>query len=720
MNASNLIAVLREIGERFKEACSILWRSLYAIGLTVLGAFGLAVIPQGVECLRLVAQPGWNFPLFLCAVATWSLAAWYASRLNLGRVFDGHSVLDRADTRFVAAARTWLPRFLGVLPNAVLALTFLRIGEPVLAVACAAACGAIGLFVLKRRSWFSSRFHVWPAGSEQSLRFAALQQRTVWTVNSAIALSFALLFALWWRPVEVTAVITAPVLLCFAFASWILFGDLVLTYFFKQARLPSMAASPVLLFVMFSLTNDNHAVALIAGDNAPVIRRDIDTHMDAWLRTRAASGELRPGQPFPLYLVAAEGGGIRAAYWAGIVLAKLQDDSDGRFARHLFAMSGVSGGSLATATFSALVAEARSGGLARAPCAQANPARPYQQCMRDVLRRDFLSPIVGYALYPDMLQRFLPVPVASADRARAMETALQAGWSRAMGSERFGGRFDRLWHGDSARDVPSLLLNATLVDGGNRVIASDLVIDGRFPDAYDALDPLLDLRRMSLATAVHNSARFSYVSPAGTVYACRRPNGSGSMSGREKNAAAGALAPCGPGTVRAPWGRVIDGGYFENSGVESVRDLLFAMRPVLARWAAAGYNIDPAVMVISSSPGALAPSGKQDPNSARLDMTLLSELLAPPLGLFNTRAARATFAVTAERRDMAVMLPDGHQRFLWFGVQSPNDTPLGWALADRSFNGMDQLVRGAQAGKLPFSAVLERLPAAPPAQIARP
>ena len=707
---NSFMKVLRQIGERIRETGSILWRCFYSVTLTLAGAIGLASVPQGVETLRLVTQPAWNFPLFLFSVATWSLSAWYSARLTLGRVFvHGHSALDRADTPFVSAMRTWLPRFLGVLPNALLAFTFFRIGEPVLTLACTLACIAIGLFVLKRRSWFASRFQLVNLGSRESLRFAALQRRSVITVIAAIALSFALLFALWWRPVEVSSIVTAPVLVCFAFASWILFGDLVLTYFFRQARLPSMAAAPLMLFVVFSLTNDNHAVALIDKDSAPFIRRDIDAHMEAWLRARADAGELRKGVEFPLYLVAAEGGGIRAAYWAGIVLAKLQDDSGGRFSRHLLALSGVSGGSLAVSSFAALVADGRNGALMQAPCAKREPRRPYHQCIRQALRRDYLSPTLGYLLYPDMVQRFLPFPVRTFDRARAMETALAGGWRDSTGSNRFGERFDRLWHGDTRRDVPSLLLNATLVDGGNRVIASDLVIDGRFPDAYDAFDPLIDLRRMSLATSVHNSARFSYMSPAGTVYACRR---------------GAALVPCGPGTERAPWGRLIDGGYFENSGVESVRDLLFAIRPALERWRREGYLIEPAVMVISNSPGALAPSGKQNPAGARLDMTFLSEVLAPPLGLFNTRAARATFAVTAQRRDMQVILPPDapvmpapmvtpprpdSPRFLWFGVLAANDTPLGWALADGSFNAMDNLLEGSDANELPFTVVAGQL-----------
>lgn len=689
-----MLDLIRQFGERLKEIGSLLWRCIYSATLNVLGAIILLVVPQGAETLRLLGQPGWNFPVFLFSVAAWSLAGWYSARLTLGRVFSGTSVIDRTDTAFVNKLRAWVPRLLGVLPGAMLTLQFLRIGDHALALACAALTLAIGVFIVKRRDWFSSHFIALDPGVPGAVRFVSLQRRTVMTVRIAISLTFALLFAVWWRPVQVSAFVTAPSLLCFALASWILFGDLVLTYFFKQARLPSMAAAPLLLFVVCSLWNDNHAVDLSGDTRAPAPRRDIGHHLNAWLAARVDSGELIPGRGFPVFLVAAEGGGIRAAYWAGSVMAKLQDESDARFGRHLFAVSGVSGGSLAGGVFAALMADARDGALARAPCARGAAGAMYQQCVRAVLRRDYLSPTAGYLLYPDMLQRFLPFAVPAFDRARAMEQSWQHGWHAATGSARMAQRFDQLWQGDARLDVPSLLLNATLVDGGNRVITSDLAIDGRFPDAYDAFDPLLDLQRMRLATAIHNSARFSYVSPAGTVRGCRD---------------GARMAPCLDGRARFDWGRVIDGGYFENSGVESVRDLLFAMRPVLAQWEARGFRIDPLVLVISNSPGALAPSGKQDPQRARLDQTFLSELLAPPLGLFNTGQARATFAVTAQRRDMEAILPADPDRFIWFGMQSDSYTPLGWALSERSFDGMDSLMRAPHVDKLPFKVVLAKL-----------
>ncbi|MFX7866411.1 hypothetical protein ABTK37_20655, partial [Acinetobacter baumannii] len=60
-----------------------------------------------------------------------------------------------------------------------------------------------------------------------------------------------------------------------------------------------------------------------------------------------------PRQKFPLYVVAAEGGGIYAATHAASFLAEIQDMCPG-FSHHLFAISGVSGGSVGAAVFNAL------------------------------------------------------------------------------------------------------------------------------------------------------------------------------------------------------------------------------------------------------------------------------------------------------------------------------------------------------------------------------
>ena len=63
---------------------------------------------------------------------------------------------------------------------------------------------------------------------------------------------------------------------------------------------------------------------------------------------------------------------------------------------------------------------------------------------------------------------------------------------------------------------PILLLNATHEETGNRIITSHVLIERNvFVDSLDTLQMLgKDVRA---STAAHNSARFTYVSPAGNL-----------------------------------------------------------------------------------------------------------------------------------------------------------------------------------------------------------
>ena len=112
--ALTMLRFVRAAGARLRETGSVYWRCFYSVSLTILCSAGLAFIPQGIESLRLVSQPGWNFPVFLLSLTVWSLAAWYSARLTLGRVFAGDAIVDCSDTAYVAWLRAWLPRLLEV------------------------------------------------------------------------------------------------------------------------------------------------------------------------------------------------------------------------------------------------------------------------------------------------------------------------------------------------------------------------------------------------------------------------------------------------------------------------------------------------------------------------------------------------------------------------------------------------------------------------------
>src|SRR5215467_7277200 len=62
-------------------------------------------------------------------------------------------------------------------------------------------------------------------------------------------------------------------------------------------------------------------------------------------------------KPYPVFIIAVEGGGIYAATAASLFLAKLQD-ANPDFAQHVFAISAVSGGAIGATIFQALAAAA--------------------------------------------------------------------------------------------------------------------------------------------------------------------------------------------------------------------------------------------------------------------------------------------------------------------------------------------------------------------------
>ena len=341
--------------------------------------------------------------------------------------------------------------------------------------------------------------------------------------------------------------IGSAAVLALGLAAWATAGSLLI--FLTQAtRFPILAASLVVAFLCSGVM-DNHAIRLLGKPEPEFVQErvkqppaPIGEAFDQWRTLAKKAGASEP----PCIIIAAEGGGIRAALWPAIVLGTLQDMSlqrgPGRpdFASHVFAISGVSGGSVGAAVFGALCADGRDAGEMRERAAA-------------ICGKDHLAPAIGALLYPDFAQRFLPFAIFR-DRASAFEGSWEDAWGdeKKFGRNRLAEPFSRLWKNDGARWQPALLLNATMVENGKRGIFSSLPIltgtGGQFIDAHDlhahlrAFGPGAgDWQDVPLSTAAHASARFPLVSPPG-----RLPSGA----------------------------RVVDGGYFENSAATTALDVL--------------------------------------------------------------------------------------------------------------------------------------------------
>jgi hypothetical protein len=474
----------------------------------------------------------------------------------------------------------------------------------------------------------------------------------IWSIVPSVAWLWAAL-----DPVEFGRLVGPLPALVLLLAFWMMLGTWAV-FALDHRRFPLISAL-VALGLALSLFMDNHAVRTSSSDAVRVLPRErptLERVVKSWRDSsdevpREETGTDMTRNHTPV-IVATAGGGIRAAYWTALALTELARRSP-RFRANLVAVSAVSGGGLGAAAF--LAAEACAG--------------QEGEVVRTFLSQDFLSPVVSAMLTRDAQFAILPV-VRMPDRAAVLEQAWEFHWRQACKdpdgksldtfarpflalSQRPANATDpRTWR-------PALVINGTLVNAGRRVLTSPfLVTPSDFHDAHDVYD-YLGGAEMPLSTAVHNGARFTFVSPAGTLF--RKD-----LDGR-----------------RANTGQIIDGGYFENYGAETAGEIL--RRVCAGSGCAAGAR--PVVIQISSDPELPATADSRDWQNPLTEPGTLghhSQIYSPVQGLQATRAARGVNAmkrlkvltedyggVFASLRLCALAEPSGA------GVRPP----LGWVLS---------------------------------------
>jgi hypothetical protein len=588
----------------FGAAC---WLCVYPLVLTLAGIVALVGTGQGRELLEWTvheAQRGSHRFFFHASVLAWSAATWYSCLVLLERRFEAPfgNVSLESDEPFALWLRKWMPRILGIAMYPPLAAQFLANGSPFHGLALAAVGALWWVFLLYRRSLLGLEL-------EPGAKRAKLGWKAIAALAAAIAVLHALLVGFLFSEVALPRFIGAAPIALLAVASWTLVGSIVFVLLPKSYRLPSLACAPLVL-ALAAASVDNHELRRLPAGGM-VRAPSIEESAHAWLASRGPEfWQTAPGRKsIPVYIAAAEGGGLRAAYWTGSVLGSLEDATGGRFSRHLFAVSGVSGGSLGAAAF---VAEA-----ANADCEAA--AGSFTHCVQRFLAQDFLSPAVAYLLFPDALQRFVPFPVRRFDRARALEAAWERSWAETHpgAPNAFSAAFA------SPGSGTRLFLNGTRVETGRRVLVSPAIAgNGEMPGVDDLLAVGGAAWSMPLSAAVHLSARFTYFSPAAKI--CRE-----------------AVEACDNDAI---WGRVVDGGYHENSGAQTAAGVLRAFRRAAWRFQRAHPElprVEPYVILIANDPS----SGRLcDAPREPAPEHVAPELLAPLEALLNTRSARGADA----------------------------------------------------------------------------
>lgn len=599
----------------------------FSILAVIVGSGVILLTGQGRELTVRLQGDFWRQILFILACFTWAWQSWYWSRLILDS--RQHYLLqlveaDKDAQVFVRFLVRYVPRSVGFVAFAVMAAAAMINGLYVTGVALFLLGGASMWFWHVRRQLLES--------SEETPRIQTVGRVVRFGSYLLLLVVFVIALA---TPVWTGFALGSAAIVLFALASIVIVGSLAV-YATSERGFPVVTMLVIWagLFSAIGVTDNHQVRALPKGSLAA--RENVIAAYDSW---RVNDG--------PLVLVATAGGGIRAAFWTATVLGALDDAIPG-FSNHVFAISGVSGGSLGAAVY-AVNSTAR--------CDVGAESTSNEACMQAALFADFLGPTVTSMLYGDLINRFLPFNFT--DRAAALEVGWETIARETYGEDVLTQSFTGLTQ--AAGWVPRLLLNGTHEETGRRIITSHFEIDPViFGDAFDFYDFHPQGTDVRVSTAALNSARFSYVSPAGTL---------------------------------TPAGHILDGGYFSNYGAKTLQELLDYLHEKFATDLSGRAIV---VIQITNAGTDVDQIKTSEPQGRDKSTKLLNEVRAPVIGLMEARSARGLLSAK-ELEQQLKSLPKSRQSRAYVHFRLSSDVkpriPLGWTLAMDSDCGMQRQLR---------------------------
>ncbi len=369
---------------------------------------------------------------------------------------------------------------------------------------------------------------------------------------------------------------------------------------------------------------------------APVLPTPLETAFTEWLEKRQDRAHFAdPSQnrtdkpPYPVFLVAASGGGLYSARHTAMTLARIQDYCPS-FAQHVFAISGISGGSWGGAIFHSL-ARANAPNDPDISC-EIGPGRSkpnrrideadtkcfdgkfengkFERCTERFVEQDFLSPLIASVLFPNMFQFFWPDSVPWLNRSALFQTMIEESLRDGSAPSPITDSVHKAW--DAGKSGGALILNTTDADHGYQIVVAPFEV--RSPRRQDP-------RAFMLAQNFMNNES----SPAGaepqTWKQDLRISSGVAMS-------AGFPVVIGAGNLKNKAGdtlRLVDGGYYENSGLETLLQIIDQLREQEKK-----FEISLHVIVLDSH------------YPTNLDALTLSPLKA----ILSTRSVRSQIATT--------------------------------------------------------------------------
>ena len=377
----------------------------------------------------------------------------------------------------------------------------------------------------------------------------------VWlAINAGVIASFQLALG------SLCAVIAASVILVQRGEGPEVFWRLGLSY----APVTTLLLVVCLAIGLVGRWSDVHAIRTADPRDFPVTERPrLDTLFDNWLAAGTACAQQLPGtglEARPLMLFAAEGGGIRAAYWTASAVDWIQtgtepaEDPD------------PGAGQPVDVCRSAMLSSGASGGSVGLNVAAARGQAPATVAVRRIAgRRALGAASVGLVLRDTIFAATgVPLPSLADSAPGAFDwndrgTLIEQAWEHRIGEleQPFLGQ-DRMT-GWTWGPPGALVVNSTSTTTSCRMLLSQIAlpdqgarcgIDAAVAGSADLVSCTGNLR---YTTAALLTARFPYVTPSGVV----------TCPGDDS-----AQPPRPPATLQ-----IVDGGYGDNAGVGTLVDL---------------------------------------------------------------------------------------------------------------------------------------------------
>lgn len=663
------------------------------VSLLVVAFAGIVItnVDQAAELFLIAmwADPSSTRYLFLLATSALAgLAIWYTAHQAYRLIYPRWPALQNPRA---AKLRLWIPRILGILVPLLVLFGYVMALRTTPHAACStqAEClrrngRTVGLLIVAAAMivFFIGRQRILQAAAERSDKTVEPRASSITRLGTGplsvflavLILNVLITVLVAFQPRQFDGMGSLAVLLITV--SFFCMSGGFLCMLADRRGVPLLSLLALLVVSLHALhLNDNHRVRQYPAmsthqrpEPAPADQRpDFEAYAEAWLQSRCT-----PQRSCPVIMVSTEGGGLRSAAWTAVVLTRFTalidqalppNGTEPMFERYLFAGSGISGGSLGLADYVTALQVPPQTGLSA------------QTRTENMLDHDFLAPVMANAWFIDFTQRLLPGALFD-DRGRALTRA----WEQAAQEQNvnaFAQPFAALYengHGEINTNVPALFFTSTTVSQGWRFVQHPFrpFASAPWSTAYDG-SPWLD-PRVPLSEVVLNSARFTYMSPAGTLQTASNPS----------------LSPTSF--------QLADGGYFENSGAATLLEIMQRLRAIAAAQSQPLHFI---VIHISNDPSLHDFVDAHDPKQplplysvecprspSATEQRSYGEATAPLVALLKTRNARGEYSRSQLLASLKLDTMDpGRGDVLWHMRLCPGNypLPLGWTVSPPVF-----------------------------------